>query len=1005
VIEWRRGQLLAFAFCVVVLMLTGAPNKALATGFIVNSTADGSDATPGDNVCEVTTGGGICTLRAAIDEANGHTGADSISFLTSVFDGGKTQPSTITIGSRLPIITGQTFIDGGDCSVSPAPPKPCVAVTAAGTPFGPDGFIFFTGSDGSSIARVAVYNLDRAILIADTTSGITVQGTWLGQDLAESIGTGNTNTNNYGVFAGGTNSMIGGTSAQQRNLFRSNSHGVDLRRDSGTSQSATVTGNYFGTKADGTTAASANGNALQIEGASATNEVIGGADTGTPSICDGACNLFAAAVASIPNAEIELQASGSVPSPGPITIKGNFVGLNADGTPTNPTGWGIHVGDAQQVTIGGSSASDRNYVGGSDVEISVEDNPFFPPAAGTPDNLTVRNNFIGIQPDGSGEAAALTAGLAIDQIFASNAVRPQVLDNRFGGDSTTDQDGLRLAGDRGLIQGNTFGKDTVPADVPFGSDAIQITGSNYAVQQNTISNGKSSGVNLSGSGAQSNQVNGNTISGNGFGSTAGPGLRIQGGASSNVIASTPLTTPANINTFVGNSGDAIELLDDGTDNNLLIGNLTSTNNAGGGGLFADLNGDGAGNPSSGPNEGVAAPTISLAKADHAVGTAQPNSLVVLYTAQGTHPDTILANGSADGSGNWSIPYTVSEGTKIFANQTPSSTSDTSELTGPVLADSTPPVTPTIIATTPSSPSNDDTPAVTGTAESGSTVRLYSGADCSGTVLATGTASQFAGSGLVPSSALAHDALTTFRVTATDAASNTSNCSSGFGYRQDSTPPALLIDSVPPSFTNDATPSLAFHGSDANGVSFGCDFSGASSGSDDPCSSPYDFGGSLPDGSYTAHVTAVDDAGNQTQSSEIDFTVDTIAPNTVIDSAPSGTTGDNTPTLTFHTDDANGAAFACTVDSASAAPCTSPATFGALADGPHTISLLATDPAGNVEASPQTASFTVDTSTPVVSTPTPATVAPVPPATKRKCKKKKKHSATVAKKKCKKKRKG
>jgi CSLREA domain-containing protein len=999
------SSMLLLSLSAALLMLAVLPSAALATGFIVNSTADGGDATPGDNVCEVTTGAGDCTLRAAIGEANGHTGADSISFLGSVFDGGNTQPSTITIGSRLPLITGQTFIDGGDCSVSPAPPKPCVAVTAAGTPFGPDGFIFFTGSDGSSIARVDVYNFDRAILVADTTNNVTVQGNWLGQDLAESTGTSNTNTNNIGLFALGTNLTIGGTTPQQRNVFRSNSFGIDLRRDTGTSQTATVSGNYFGTKADGTTAVSSNGNALQIEGASATNEVIGGADTGTPSVCDGACNLFAAGTASIPSAQIELQGSGTTPSPGPIVIKGNFVGLNSDGTAAMSAGWGIHVGDAKQVTIGGSNTSDRNYIGGSDVEISAEDNPFFPPAAGTPDNLIIRNNFIGVQPDGSGEAAPLTAGVAIDQIFPTDAVRPQVLGNRFGGDSTAGQDGLAMAGNRGLVQGNTFGRDTVPADLPFGGDAIQVTGNNYVIQQNTITNGKSSGVNLSGSAAQSNQLNGNTIQGNGFGASAGPGVRIQNGASNNMIGSNPLTTPANINSFVGNSGDAIELLNDGTDNNLLIGNLTSSNNSGGGGLFVDLNGDGAGNPGSGPNEGVSAPVISVANTDHASGTAQPSSLVVLYTAQGTHPDSILASGTADVSGNWSIPYSVTDGTKIFASQTPSTTSDTSELAGPALADGTPPAMPSITATTPGSPGNDDTPAVRGMAESGSTVRLYSGATCTGSVLATGTAAQFAGAGLVPATAITHDGVTTFRVTSTDAANNTSSCSTGFSYTEDSTNPTLVIDSAPDSFTNDPNPSVTFHGSDANGVTFACDFTGASTGSDDPCTSPYDFGGAVSDGAYTAHVTAEDGAGNSAQSSDIEFTVDTVAPVTVIDSAPSGTTGDSTPTLEFHATDATDVTFACQVDSDAPAPCSSPTDFGPLGDGAHTISITGTDQAGNIETSPPVASFTVDTLQPVQPV-TPATpVAPSAPssATKKKCKKKKHRAASVAKKKkCKKK---
>lgn len=50
--------------------------NAEATAFVVDSTADATDALPGDGVCD--TGAGECSLRAAIQEANALDGADSI---------------------------------------------------------------------------------------------------------------------------------------------------------------------------------------------------------------------------------------------------------------------------------------------------------------------------------------------------------------------------------------------------------------------------------------------------------------------------------------------------------------------------------------------------------------------------------------------------------------------------------------------------------------------------------------------------------------------------------------------------------------------------------------------------------------------------------------------------------------------------------------------------------------------------------------------------------------
>src|SRR2546428_14046004 len=51
---------------------------AHAATFVVNSTDDVVDAAPGDGVCETATANGVCTLRAAIQEANAHPDADTI---------------------------------------------------------------------------------------------------------------------------------------------------------------------------------------------------------------------------------------------------------------------------------------------------------------------------------------------------------------------------------------------------------------------------------------------------------------------------------------------------------------------------------------------------------------------------------------------------------------------------------------------------------------------------------------------------------------------------------------------------------------------------------------------------------------------------------------------------------------------------------------------------------------------------------------------------------------
>jgi hypothetical protein len=65
---WRS---LFFAFCLVSL-------QGRAVTLTVNAPADVVDVTPGDGLCETAPGNGVCTLRAAIQEAGALPGANSI---------------------------------------------------------------------------------------------------------------------------------------------------------------------------------------------------------------------------------------------------------------------------------------------------------------------------------------------------------------------------------------------------------------------------------------------------------------------------------------------------------------------------------------------------------------------------------------------------------------------------------------------------------------------------------------------------------------------------------------------------------------------------------------------------------------------------------------------------------------------------------------------------------------------------------------------------------------
>jgi ABC-type transport system substrate-binding protein len=168
--------------------------------------------------------------------------------------------------------------------------------------------------------------------------------------------------------------------------------------------------------------------------------------------------------------------------------------------------------------------------------------------------------------------------------------------------------------------------------------------------------------------------------------------------------------------------------------------------------------------------------------------------------------------------------------------------------------------------------------------------------------------------------------------------------------RDTTPPVTTMSSGPPILSTNRTPSFSFSADES--ASFECRID---SGSWVPCSSPY-TSAPLADGAHSFQVRATDAAGNVGAAASVSFTVDTTAPETTIDSGPTGTT-DTTPTFSFSASEA-GASFQCSLDGAAFAACSSPYTTAVLAIGTHSFEVRALDVLGNADPSPAARSFTV-----------------------------------------------
>jgi hypothetical protein len=189
---------------------------------------------------------------------------------------------------------------------------------------------------------------------------------------------------------------------------------------------------------------------------------------------------------------------------------------------------------------------------------------------------------------------------------------------------------------------------------------------------------------------------------------------------------------------------------------------------------------------------------------------------------------------------------------------------------------------------------------------------------------------------------------------------------------DLTAPNTTISPTPPAATNDTTPTFSFSSSEPTGATFQCRlYSGATPPAFTSCTNPFTPAAPLAPGSYTFEVRAVDVGGNVDGTPATHaFTVDTTVPNTTISPTPPAATNDTTPTFNFTSSEPTGATFECRVYSGATPPafaaCTNPFTPAApLAPGSYTFEVRARDPAGNVDGTPATHAFTVDTTPPTV----------------------------------------
>jgi len=591
----RLSRSLVTAVVFGLALFAGPTQVAFGATLTVDSTADTSDFSTADAVCDTddSVGDGPCTLRAAIEQANFDAGTDTIAFSISGVG-----PHTISPGSALPIITDPVIIDGYTQPGASANTNPIASGSNAVLKIILDGTSAGAGVDGlsitagSSTVKGLVINQfgDDGIELA-TNGSNAIQGNYIGTDAAGSAALGNSS---IGVIVFGVpDNTIGGTGPGARNIISGNSTGVAIIESAAMGNS--VQGNYIGTDATGTLDLGNSVDGVYITGA--PGNTIGGTASGARNVISGNTD-----------AGVIIDGSGATGN----KVEGNYIGTDAAGSAALGNLTGVFIVFAPGNTIGGTASGARNVISGNNgfgvvlegAGNKVEGNYIGTDATGS----AALGNFDGVGINAPSNTIGGTASGARNVIsgnyevgiiitfetgnkvegnyIGTDATGSAALGNTHGVliDSSSNTIGGTASGARNIISGNNehaiiientatankvegnyIGTD-VTGTAPLGNTGFgvyilfassNIIGGTAAGARNVIS-GNDIGVYIVGGGATGNKVEGNYIGTDAAGSSGLGNISI-GVAIENAPSNT-VGGPAAGNVISGNGGSGVSIL-------------------------------------------------------------------------------------------------------------------------------------------------------------------------------------------------------------------------------------------------------------------------------------------------------------------------------------------------------------------------------------------------------------------------------------------------------------
>ncbi|HEY4095734.1 MAG TPA: Ig-like domain-containing protein, partial [Baekduia sp.] len=343
------------------------------------------------------------------------------------------------------------------------------------------------------------------------------------------------------------------------------------------------------------------------------------------------------------------------------------------------------------------------------------------------------------------------------------------------------------------------------------------------------------------------------------------------------------------------------------------------------------------------------------------GTAEANATVEVFEGATSRGTTVATAG-----GTWSRAIAgVTDGIHTYTARATDAANNTSVASAArtIRVDTTAPGAPAITAPADNVLQNSATVTLSGTSEANATVEVFEGATSKGTTVAT------AGGTWSRAITSVTDGTHTYTARATDAANNTSVASAARTVRVDTTAPPAPAITTPASDVTVGTSTVNLAGTAEANATVEVFDGAASKGTTTATGGNWTLTiAAIADGVHTYTAKATDAAQNTSPASAPRvITVDAAVPDTEITGGPSGPTNNASSQFSFRSTKPS-STFQCKLDGAGAATgsysaCTSPKTYGPLADGAYTLSVIATDALGHPDPSAATQNFTVDTQAP------------------------------------------